>query len=266
MSREPEDSGDLSGRLVPGGRYAKPPVIEALCEIYFAGRSWDSTVPGRFYERVKTDFPERRQRVVQEALITMGPEQATAGLRQLPPWMQFVSDERHRMIQLAENLLVVNQLSPYPRFEEWEADVFRALRVYRELAQPETVVRMGLRYINRVVIPGERIRMADYFTIYPHLPPSLGDTHGSFMVRVEVPQSAQGHTVVITFGTAPPPSAGDAAQAFMLDLYDILHIGTAVDEEVVKRELRQAHANIGLAFEDSITDALRKLFEPEEPT
>jgi len=266
MNGEPEDSSDMSGHMIPGGRYRKPPVIEALCEIYFAGSSWDSTVPGRFYERVKTDFPEKRQRAVQEAQITLGPEQATAGVRQLPPLMQFVSDERHRMIQLAEGLLVVNQLSPYPRFAEWEPEVFRALRVYRELAQPKAIIRMGLRYINRVLIAGEPIRMKDYFTIYPNLPPSLGDKHDSFMVRVEVPQSAQGHTVVMTFGTAPPPSAGDAMRAFMLDLYDILGTSAAVDEEVVRRELRRAHNNIVSAFEDGITDRLRKLFEPEEQT
>lgn len=253
-----------SDRLIPERRYRKPPVIEALCEIYSAGSSWDDTVPGTFYERVKSDFPQKQQRTIQEAQITLGPEQAAAGVRQLPPWMQFVSDEKHRMIQLAQDLLVVNQLAPYPHFEEWEPDVYQALRVYRELAQPKNVARLGLRYINRVLIPAKQIKMEDYFTIYPNLPQRLGDMHGSFLVRVEVPQSGQAHTVVITFGTAPPPPASDAGQAFMLDLYDILTINQPVDEQAIKRELRHAHDNIVVAFEDSVTDKLRTLFEPEE--
>jgi hypothetical protein len=106
--------------------------------------------------------------------------------------------------------------------------------------------------------------MEDYFTIYPKLPQRLGDTHGSFLVRVEVPQSTQGHTVVITFGTAPPPPSQDVAQAFALDLYDIFATNVPVDEGVIKREVRRAHDNIVVAFEDSITDKLRALFEPEE--
>jgi uncharacterized protein (TIGR04255 family) len=251
-------------RVIPERRYRKPPVIEALCEIYFAGSSWDDTVPGAFYERTKSDFPQKRQRTIQEAQITLGPEQAAAGVRQLPPWMQFVSDEKHRMIQVARDLLVVNQLAPYPHFDEWEPDVYRALHIYRDLAQPRNVVRLGLRYINRVLIPEKQIRMEDYFTIYPNLPQRLGDIHGSFLVRVEVPQSAQGHTVVITFGTAPPPSPQDAAQAFMLDLYDIFERDTPVDADVIKREVRSAHDNIVVAYEDSITETLRALFEPEE--
>jgi uncharacterized protein (TIGR04255 family) len=253
-----------SGRVVPQQRYRKPPVIEALCEIHFAQSSWDNTVPGAFYERVKDNFPEKRQRTIQEAQFKLGPEQAAAGVRQLPPWMQFLSDEKHRIIQLAQDLLVVNQLAPYPHFEEWEPDVYRALRIYSELAQPKNVVRLGLRYINRVPIPGEQIQMEDYFTIYPNLPQRLGDMHGSFLVRVEVPQSGQHHTVVITFGTAPPPPAQDAGQAFMLDLYDLFAIHQPVDEETIKREIQCAHDNIVVAFEDSITERLRALLEPED--
>jgi uncharacterized protein (TIGR04255 family) len=266
MDRKPEEKSErnqTARRVVPERRYRKPPVIEALCEIYFSRSSWDDTVPGAFYERVKSDFPQKRQRKIQEAQITLGPEQAAAGFRQLPPWMQFVSDEKHRMIQLAQDLLVVNQLAPYPHFEEWEPDVYRAIGIYSELAQPRNVVRVGLRYINRVLIPEKQVRMEDYFTIYPNLPQSLGEIHGSFLVRVEVPQSGPGHTVVITFGTAPPPLQ-DAAQAFILDLYDILEVDAPVDEEVVKREVRCAHDNIVGAFEDSITDKLRALFELEE--
>jgi uncharacterized protein (TIGR04255 family) len=263
---EPSLSDCESGRTIPERSYRKPPVVEALCEIYFAGSEWDETIPGIFYERIRKDFPHKRQRSIQEAQITLGPEQAAAGVRQLPPWMQFISDEKHRMIQLAQDLLVVNQLAPYPHFEEWEADVYRALGIYRELAQPRNLVRLGLRYINRVLIPEKLVRMGDYFTIYPNLPPRLGGLHGSFLVRVEVPQATQdgGHTVVITFGTAPPPLPQEGVHAFLLDLYDILMANTPVDEEVIRKEIRCAHDNIVVAFEDSVTDKLRALFEPEE--
>ncbi len=261
---EKSDHLQESSRRVPERRYRKAPVIEALCEIYFVGSSWDETVPGVFFERVKGDFSQKRQRTIQEAQISLGPEQAVAGIRQLPPWMQFVSDEKHRMIQLAQDLLVVNQLAPYPHFEQWEADIYRALSVYKELARPKSVSRLGLRYINRVVIPGKKIRMDEYFTIYPNLPQKLGDTHGAFLIRVEVPMSEQGHVVIITFGSALSPDSSETQQEFVLDLYDLFERDQDVDEEIIRREVRRAHENIVIAFEDSITDKLRELFEPEE--
>jgi uncharacterized protein (TIGR04255 family) len=154
-------------------------------------------------------------------------------------------------------------LEPYPHFEEWEPEVYRAFELYLELAKPKSVGRLGMRYINRVVIPGERVRMEDYFTIYPNLPKTLGDTLGSFLVRVEVTHEEQGHIVLITFGTAPPPDPNQPAQAFVLDLYDILQVNKSLDTEHLKEELRRAHENIVVAFEDSITDELRRLFEQE---
>jgi len=50
--------------MTSGRKYRKPPVVEALCEIYFAGSNWDETVPGRFYDRVKDNFPVKRQREI----------------------------------------------------------------------------------------------------------------------------------------------------------------------------------------------------------
>ena len=265
MSDEHQRKTPLAGKpegVIPAKRYRKPPVVEALCEIYFADSAWDETVPGAFYERMKDAFPKKRQREIQQAEIALGRNEMKAGVQRLPPWMQFVSDEKHRMIQIAEDLLVVNQLHPYPHFEEWEPEVVRALSIYRELAQPRKVARLGLRYINRVVIPEERVQMGDYFTIYPNLPPRLGDTHGSFLVRVEVPQLERGQSVLITFGTAPSPDPDRVNQAFMLDFYDILQLNKSLDEIDLKKEIRRAHNNVVVSFEDSITDRLRSLFEP----
>ena len=261
-ARESEP-GRNANQAIPERRYQKPPVIEALCEIYFTDSAWDDTIPGAFYEGVKGDFPEKRQREIQQAEIALGPEEATAGIRRLPPWMQFVSAERHRMIQVARDLLVVNQMYPYPHFEEWEPEVYRALELYRAIARPTGIARLGVRYINRVVIPEERIRMEDYFTVYPNLPQRLGDTHGSFLVRVEIP-SGHGHSVIITFGTAPQPPTTQHQHAFTLDFYDILLVNKPIEEVDIRAEVGRAHVNLVMAFEDSILDRLRVLFEQEE--
>ncbi len=257
-------ASNVTQRPIHARRYRKPPVIEALYEIYFSGSSWDDTVPGTFYERVKEDYPKKQQKRIQETEIKMELEHAMAGVRLLFPWMQFVSDEKHRMIQVARDLVVVNQLAPYPHFEEWETEIYRAFRIYTELAEPKTISRLGMRYINRVVIPQGTVRMEDYFTIYPNLPKRCGDSHGSFLVRVEVPEEDSGHRVVITFGNAPPPPAERPAQAFVLDLYDIVLVDEPPDEERLRARVHQAHDNLVMAFEDSITDCLRALFEPED--
>jgi uncharacterized protein (TIGR04255 family) len=230
--------------------------------VFFAGSSWDDTVPGRFYDQVKDTFPERRQQEIHEAAVSFTPSGgASAGIRKLAPRMRFVSTSGDRMIQLGHDLLVVNQLRPYPRFEEWAPIMERALRNYSDLCQPQSVVRVGVRYINRVEIPAGRIRMEDYFTVCPTLPQVMGDAHGAFLVRFEVSGKKAGHTVMVTFATAPEEKPDTLA--FLLDLYDIFQPDQGITIGQVQDEVKTAHDCVEAAFEGSITERLRALFEEE---
>lgn len=255
--------GNDPPRVIPERSYRRPPVVEALCEVYFDDSTWDDTIPGAFYERVKAEFPTRRQREIQEAQIAFGRDTASAGVQRLPPWMQFLTEKGDLMIQVAENLLVVNQMRPYPHFEEWVTVVDRALATYREVAQPQKVARVGLRYINRIEIPSSRVELEDYFTIYPRLPETLGNTHGTFLVRVQIPQRDEGHTMLITFGNEVTSGDAQSESVFMLDLYDIATIDAPLGDSELQKTIHQAHDNVVMAFEGSITDRLRQTLELE---
>jgi uncharacterized protein (TIGR04255 family) len=41
-------------------KYEKPPIIEAVCEFRFSGKSkWDLTIPGLIYDSVKDEYPQK---------------------------------------------------------------------------------------------------------------------------------------------------------------------------------------------------------------
>jgi uncharacterized protein (TIGR04255 family) len=43
-------------------KYETPPIIEALCHFqYRQNTSWDLTIPGFIYEKVKNTFPQKTQ-------------------------------------------------------------------------------------------------------------------------------------------------------------------------------------------------------------
>jgi len=244
-------------------RYRKPPVVEALCEMHFEGSEWDDTLIGQFYERVKPQFPQKRQRQIQEAQVRFSSAgEAAAGVRRLPPRMQFVTESGDRMIQLGPDLLVVNQLRPYASFEDWEKTLYSALETYGELARPKVLARLGVRYLDRVVIRSPVVRMEHYFALYPEIPPALGASHGAFMLRVEFPERQSGHKLLVTFGSAPPEEPGTTA--FLLDYYDVSEPGGTITKESVQPYVQTAHENVIEAFEASVTDQLRALFEPED--
>lgn len=104
--------------------------------------------------------------------------------------------------------------------------------------------------------------MEDYYNLYPKLPTTLKDTHGAFMVRVEVPTEASGHTLVITFGSTPPERLGEFSH--LLDLCDVCHPPAPFSLEDVRAEVRKGHSNVESAFEGSLTESFKATFEPEE--
>ncbi|MDP3089322.1 MAG: TIGR04255 family protein [Nitrospira sp.] len=248
--------------MAPRRKYRYPPIVEALCELYFEGSEWDDTVPGQFYDQIKIDFPVKRQREIQEAQVMFSTAgEASAGVKRLPPWMQFVTSDESRLIQIGQDVLVINQLRPYPHFEEWEPLIYSSLETYRKVANPKGIARLGLRYINRVVIPHTQILMEDYFTVYPQLPKAMGEMHGRFMIRVDLPSQQGGHGVLITFGSAPAEKPNEVAH--LLDLYDIFKPEHPLGFDSIKDQVAIAHKNIEAAFEGSITDKLRNLFDLE---
>lgn len=251
-----------------GQKYRNPPIIEALCELSFQGSQWDETIPGQFHALIKTQFPTLRRQAVQQAeLAVLRTGEATASVRPLEPRTQFVSESGNRLVQLAPGLLVVNQLVPYPHFAAWEPTIYEMARTYRDLARPSGLSGISMRYINRIVIPLNRVKMETYFTVYPQLPVNMGDEHGPFVIRLEIPSSDAGHEdhkVLVTFGSAPPePGKG---LAYSLDLYDIVRSEIGIPFDRIESEVKVAQSNVEKAFEGSITDALRALFEPEKPS
>ena len=80
-----------------------------------------------------------------------------------PPRIQFVSEDKTKIVQISKDLLVVNHLKPYPHFEKWGPEVEQLLKEYVALANPSGIKRIGVRYINNIVLPKAEIEMADYF-------------------------------------------------------------------------------------------------------
>ncbi len=238
--------------------YRNPPVVEALVELFFEGSTWDITAPGSFYERVKDRFPKKGQREQVELEVALRPGGANARMESGGRRAVFKSEDESRWVQVGGDVLVVNQLRPYPHFEAWSPTLFKMLAIYRELAQPANISRLGLRYINRVTIPRLSFKLEHYFRAFVDIPDDLSDGHEEFLMRVQLRPPHSGHRLLFTLGTAQPEKAGSAS--LLLDLYDTVTLDEEGSFDLVRERLDEAHANVEHTFERAITDATRALF------
>lgn len=122
---------------MPTKKYKNPPIQEALCEIFFFGSEWDNTIPGSFYEKIKKDYSEKKQ-MVGQVQFEVSPQKKEAKFIGEEDRLQFRKPDGSQIVQLSQNLLVINQLKPYPeKFEDWLPVVKDKFELYCQLAQPK---------------------------------------------------------------------------------------------------------------------------------
>jgi len=242
-----------------GKKYRNPPIIEALCEFRFEpGPPWDLAIPGLVYEKVRDDFPKRRQARAFETSISAGPKGVEQEVRTLYR-MQFLREDEKALIQVGPNLLAVNHLKPYPTWQEFLPLIQKGFDAYRDAAAPKGIRRIGLRYINRIEIPGQRIELEDYFEFRPFVGPRLPQEFGPFIVGIQVPYEDSRDTLRLQLANASVETPNTVA--VILDLDYFLTRPGKVSLDNVFEWVDVAHSRVEEAFEACITDRLRQMFE-----
>ncbi len=243
-------------------RYVMPPIVEVVCEFRFVpSEPWDLTVPGLLYDRLREKFPRKRLLKVFEGEATA----ETSGIRQeirLTDRMQFLREDEKAFVQVGPDLLAVNHLAPYPTWEGFVPLVQDAFDGYRAVAQPSGLRRIGLRYINRIVIPGNPLELADYLNFRPFIGPDLPQMMSGFILGVQSPFD-DGRDILRLQLTTDEPDEPDSL-AVLLDMDYFLARPEAVSLPTALDWAEMAHGRVQEVFEACLSDRLRQMFSTWE--
>src|SRR6185503_9127717 len=244
----------MMGRL-----YENPPLIEAVCEFRFEpDQPWDWTIPGLVYDKVKKEFPKKKQLNVLEVGVHADPE-VSQSVKGAVARMQFLSEDENAFIQVGRNLLGVNHLQPYPTWGKFQKMIKNGLAVYREVAYPKAINRIGLRYINRLEIPKEQVKIEDYILAMPTVPQPVPQIFARWLQRVEIPFEDVNGLMVIQSGSLDQDDPEKIL--FILDLDFITLDVRKINLDDTFEWVTQAHDEIEKTFESCITDKMRALFK-----
>jgi len=239
-------------------KYPNPPIAEAVCEFRLTPDSpWDLAIPGLLYERLRTEFPHREQRVFHEVELIQGPEGLQQQIRTVERILLF-SENRSMFVQVGPRILAVNCLHPYPGWGEFKPKIVTALAALCDELEVKRFERIGLRYINRIVIPNPPVKLEDYFQIYVFLGPQLPQQIGNFIVGCEF--SYSGGRDVCRLQLTPTTTQNAAQQDFLLDIDYFLARPGEVEPDGALDWIEGAHQVVGQIFEGCITDRTRQLF------
>ncbi len=239
--------------------YLNPPLVEAVCEYHFSiDTEWDLTVDGLFYDRLKDHFPKKsiRQIAVGNSKIEGEKESIKYTFEKMSV---FSTNDQKVLVQVGPRLLSINRLKPYPSWEEFEKTIDTAFKTLSSIVDIKGFQRIGMRYINRIDIPGKDIRIDEYFNFRPHTGDDLPKILKSFNLTTHFPYSTGRDVCKVQFFSTTPD--GENMNSFILDFDYYLNIPQDITDIDVDKWRLEAHDEIEKFFEGSITDKLREMFK-----
>ena len=244
-------------------KYINSPIQEALCEFaYRSNKPWDLTIPGLVYDRIKEQFPIKRYSMAY-GISTEERERTAKPKIEFAQRIQFVNDKNDILVQIGQNILSINHLSPYSSWENFKPQIINVFNIYTRITEPEKLSQIALRYINRIVLKKTNIEIEDYFRFFPSLPKEIPDNFNVFHMVAGIPYRENLDKLQISIGSVSPNNPEENYVNIILDIhYSTTDVEKkSVDE--ISNWIEQAHLIIGHTFEKCITDKCREIFKGE---
>lgn len=108
-----------------------------------------------------------------------------------------------------------SKLEPYTTWDEVFSEALRLWAVYTKIAEPSEVIRVAVRYINRLQVPVPA-RIGDYLEAPPVLPSPISQELRQFLCRFVIDDARRNASAVVI--QASEPVVGPRAITLLLDI------------------------------------------------
>lgn len=196
------------------------PIVEAV--IHWRARAEKKLEPAALLEQLKPKLPDypHSQRQQEIGLETEFNAEGGGALRQHHAWhgFRFESADKLQVAQYTRNGFVFSRLKPYEDWEKFQAEAQRLWCIYRELAEPSEIQRLGVRFIN--VIPVEPKEIASLLILPPRSPQTIKLPINTFLhqTKFNIPDHPYELNVVQTIQPPAPPERESTGLILDLDV------------------------------------------------
>lgn len=125
------------------------PIVEAV--IHWRAHPQVKLEPEELLPRLKErlpDYPDPQQQQEVHMGGEIGPDGASVQQKQIWHGFRLQSEDKKCVAQFTRNGLVFSRLKPYESWPKFEEESLRLWEIYRDIAQPPEIQRLGVRYIN----------------------------------------------------------------------------------------------------------------------
>lgn len=243
--------------------YPNPTIQEAICEIVFAmpeNETWNPIWFGEFFKHIQNDYTsfEPVNMTSIQFQIGFGNQEAP----QAPPPSQIVRyrhPSRPSVLQLSDRSLAVYCHPVYPGWDVMLKDIEYGIEKLKAVVNPEKLIRIGLRYINRIErsVPGETL--SKWLVSNDYVPKIILNSLPGFISFVQSRLDENNRLNVTVGEQIVKPSQ----PAFIFDIDRILEKELPLESEILLPEMTLLHENVWDVFKSAKTEELERMLNGE---
>lgn len=188
----------------PWPKLQRTPIVEALIDLRVEPRhdlSVDelATLQGLLG---KDKFPHVVKQVASTIQLTEPPNDLVSS-NQLSGWL-FRSADHAQAVQAQHDGFAYSRLAPYTSWDDLLTNAKERWLQYVQIANPQRVKRVAVRYINRIELPHPVADFSEWIRMFPNVPESLPQGIAEVFQRLVIP--IPGHEqvmAIVTLGLEP---------------------------------------------------------------
>lgn len=249
------------GVTYPRRNYANPPIVEAIARVHLSQPiPWTVTTPGLLYARLRQNYsrePQMQNIMQTEVSPVAGADAANVEVKSGPPRLVFGTEDGDRLLIVGTSDVSSHGLAPYEGWESLEGRLFAAIGLIGDMLPEQRFTGLGVRYVNRVVIPRVEFKFEEYLTVGFAMPPGFPPSVNAFFDRAECLYPDGMSRIAFTWATT---EAEEGTAAFILDLDLNWQSEEPLTPEQARAEIGALKAKETAAFESLLRDEIRELF------
>lgn len=203
-------------------------------------------------------YPTKLDRYLATGQMEIGDQVSASATKKHVGYM-FKSNDGKQIFQGRLDGFTMSRLAPYQDWEKFRDEARKQWDRYRSVASPQEVVRVAVRYINRIDIPLPLGDFSEYLRTVPVVSPDLSQELAGYYMRLRIPIPEIKSECILSEAIVEP-AASDVVSV-VLDI-DVFRTEAVPDEDGdlwdFVEELRIRKNSV---FESCITEKTRRLFQ-----
>lgn len=241
--------------------YSRAPITEAIIDLRVAPRA-EVTLEelARVAAGEEAVYPKKEKTFEAMGRMEVGAGQsASASANYRETGFKFTSEDGRLIFQSRIEGFTLSRLAPCERWEPFRDEARRLWKRYREHAGPDRIVRLAVRYINRIDVPADGIDLKQYFRTFPEVSPDLPQQLTGFFMQLRIPQADLPGEALINQTIIPPAREGVSSIVLDVDLFR--DKDAPGEEDAIWTFFETLHSRKNDIFEACITDRTRELIQ-----